>query len=143
MPNLAHVQLIGHIGKVSDIIYLPSGNAVLKFSMAVNTGYDKNKRTTWYNVTMFGKRAESVSKFLAKGNAVMTIGEISMSEWTSEKTGKNGVSLEVIASDIVLLGDSKRDEQHQEEQPQQEAQKQQKHSEPKQSDFGDEATIPF
>jgi single-strand DNA-binding protein len=141
MPNLAHIQIIGHIGKLSDLSFLASGSAVLKFSLAVNTGYDKNKRTTWYECVQFGKRAESVHKFLAKGKAIMVIGEVSQREWTSEKTGKTGVSLEVVADSIVLLGDNKREESPQQEDTREQQRARPEHTEAHQEPVQEE--IPF
>ena len=102
MPNHAIIIITGHIGKVEELKYLPKGDAVLRFSLAVNTGYNDSKTCSWYDVSLFGKRAEKLSQMLRKGDPITAIGEPVIRKW--ESNGKGGTSVSVRASEIVLLG---------------------------------------
>jgi single-strand DNA-binding protein len=134
---MALIIITGHIGKLDELKYIPSGTAVLRFSLACNTGYGEHKRCTWYECQLWGKRAETISKFLAKGAAVTVVGEPSSREWTSEKTGKSGVTFEIRVNEIVLLG--KKDEPQREEAPPPEP----ANTEPQQGDLPSDSEVPF
>ena len=102
MPNYADIKLVGHIGRDPELKFLGDGTPVLKFSLAVNTGYKDKKVCSWWECTWFGKRADTVSKFIHKGSAVLVSGEPQIREWDSN--GKKGKSAEVRVNDIVLVG---------------------------------------
>ena len=102
MPNHALCVLTGHIGKVEEIKFLSTGDPVLRFSLAVNTGYGDKKTCSWYDCSMFGKRAEKIATMLHKGAPLTVVGEPSIRKW--ESNGKSGTSVSVRVSDIVLLG---------------------------------------
>ncbi len=105
MPNLANATLIGHLGRDPETRTTASGTVTFKATLAVNTGYGQNKVTTWWNVTVFGKKAEALERFnFVKGVAVGFIGEPSVREYT-DKDGNKRFSADLIANDFVLLGD--------------------------------------
>lgn len=92
----------GNVGK-SDMRYLPSGESLLAFSVAVSSGYGDKKTTTWANCTLFGKRAEALQQYVQKGQQVGVSGEVSLREWTDKEGGKR-LNLEVRVNDLTLLG---------------------------------------
>lgn len=102
MPNHALCVLTGHIGKVEEIKFLSTGDPVLRFSLAVNTGYGEKKVCSWYDCSLFGKRAEKIATMLHKGQPITVIGEPSIRKW--ESNGKSGTAVSVRVADIVLLG---------------------------------------
>ena len=102
MPNHASVHLIGHLGRDPEFKFLADGTALLKWSMAVSTGYGEKKATTWWNCTMFGKRGEKLAEMLAKGQAIHVTGEPSLREYDG-RDGKRQ-SLDVRVLDVTLLG---------------------------------------
>ena len=108
MPNHALIVLTGHIGKVEELNYMPKGDAVTRFSLAVNTGYGEKKTCSWYDCSLFGKRAETLHPMLGKGKPVTVVGEPSIRKW--ESNGKAGTSVSVRVADVVLLGS--RDDRH-------------------------------
>jgi len=106
--NEARVSFEGNIGTEPEIRFLPSGQAVCKFSVAVNqrkkVGDEwKDTNTTWFRVTVWGKQAEAVVE-LKKGSRVLVVGTLIGEAW--EKDGKTGFSLEVnvehVAPSLVL-----------------------------------------
>lgn len=102
MPNHALIVLTGHIGKVEELKYLPKGDAVLRLSLCVNTGWGDKKTASWYDCTLFGQRAEKLQPMLSKGAPITVIGEPSIRKW--ESNGKAGTSVSVRVQYIVLLG---------------------------------------
>lgn len=97
-------QLSGNISRDPEIRQTASGMPVLTFGLAVNDR-QKNSRTgewedyvNWIDCTMFGKRAESVHKWLEKGKKVFVDGKLRYSSW--EKDGQRRSKIEVIVEDI-------------------------------------------
>lgn len=105
MPNHASATVIGHLGRDPETRNTTSGTLVFSATLAVNTGFGDKKRTTWWNVSAFGKTAETLERFnLAKGAAIGFTGEPSNREWT-DKENNTRVSLELSANGFILVGD--------------------------------------
>lgn len=131
-----NITVAGQLGKDAEIKYMPNGDAVASFSVADSQG--KDKPTIWWNCSMFGKRAESLSQYLLKGSAVTVSGNVTEREWTDKEGGKRK-SMDIRVSDIALQG-GKRDAAPQATPvaPQRQAQK------PAPSSFDDmDSDIPF
>lgn len=92
----------GNLGQDAEQRYMPNGNAVLQFSVAVKAGYGDKAATTWVRCAMFGKSGEAVAPYLTKGQQVAVVGEASLREW--EKDGAKRQSLEVRVVDLTLIG---------------------------------------
>ena len=72
---LNKVILIGNLGRDPEVRYLPSGDAVANFSIATSENWkDRNgqrqERTEWHNISMFGRLAEIAGQYLKKGSKV-------------------------------------------------------------------------
>ncbi|WP_425107198.1 single-stranded DNA-binding protein [Ancylobacter sp.] len=111
MPNHSSATIIGHLGRNPETRTTQAGKLIFNAALAVNTGYGDNKRTTWRNVTAFGRTAETLEKFnLAKGMPIGFTGEASLRPWT-DKDGNERQSLELSVGSFILLGEkSDRDE---------------------------------
>jgi single-strand DNA-binding protein len=86
------VILIGHLGKDPDMSYTSSGIAVTKFTLAVtrnerSQGGEWQKETDWYNITAWGRDAETCNNYLKKGNKVYIEGSLTQRKYTDQ----NGV----------------------------------------------------
>ena len=128
-----NLTIAGQLGKDAELRILGNGDAVVSFSVADSQG--KDKPTIWWNCSLFGKRAESLSQYLLKGSAVTVSGSVTEREWT-DKEGSKRKSMDVRVSDIALQG-GKRDAAPQQA-PQRQAQK------PAPSGFDDmDGDIPF
>lgn len=99
------ITVAGQLGKDAEIRYLPNGDAVAGFSVADSQG--KDKPTTWWNCQLFGKRAESLTQYLIKGQAVTVSGTVSQRTYT-DKNGQERTSMDVRVNDVALQG-GKRD----------------------------------
>ncbi len=107
MTDLNHVAIIGRLTRDPDgISYMPNGNAVLKFSIAVNrrkkTGDQWTEEASYFDVTLFGKSAESLKQYLVKGKQVAVDGELRQDRW--EKDGQKNSKVYIVANNVQLLG---------------------------------------
>lgn len=95
------ICIAGALGKDAETRYLPDGTAVAAFSVADSQG--KDKPTIWWNCSLFGKRAESLSQYLVKGQTVTVSGTVSEREWT-DKDGQKRKSMDIRVADVALQG---------------------------------------
>ena len=110
-----NLTIVGNVGRDADLKYTPQGIAVLKFSVAVNKttgkGEDKRQTTTWFNITLWRERAESLAPYVTSGMQVLVTGEVSVSPYT-DKNGKPAASLELTANEVKLLSSKQESERH-------------------------------
>lgn len=101
------VIVVGNLGRDPELRYTPQGTAVCTFSVATNerrksaTG-EQQDVTTWFRVKVWGKQAETVSQYLAKGRNVYVEGRLHVEEWT-DREGKPRFTLELNASDVRFI----------------------------------------
>jgi single-strand DNA-binding protein len=105
--GLNRVTLYGNLGADPDLRTTGTGIAVLSFRIATtNVYFDKNQekqeRTEWHHVVLFGARAEPLSKLLTKGARVLVEGRLQTSSY--EKDGIKRYRTEIIATEICLAG---------------------------------------
>lgn len=105
MQGLNTVSIGGNLCRDAELRATASGMAVLTFSVAVNESR-KNQQTGEYedypnyvDCTMFGRRAESVSRYLTKGAYVALTGRLHQNRWQN-KDGQNRSKLEVTVDNI-------------------------------------------
>lgn len=103
---------IGRTGKNPELRYTPNGTAVCNLSIACESSYKSGdewkKNTFWADVVVYGARAESVSKYVAKGSLVMVKGRMNTRSW--ESNGTKHYKTEVIADDIKFLEKKKSED---------------------------------
>jgi single-strand DNA-binding protein len=97
------VFLIGNLTKEPDVKYTVSDNptCVCKFALAVNDGYGDQQKTSFINITVFGKSGENCERFLNKGSKVAVEGYIQTGSY--EKDGRKVYTTDVIAKSIEFL----------------------------------------
>ena len=101
------IIVVGNLGRDPELRYTPQGTAVCSFTMATNErrkgqAGEPQDVTTWFRVTVWGKQAETVSKYLTKGRNVYVEGRLHVGEW-SDKDGKQRYTLEVNATDVRFI----------------------------------------
>jgi single-strand DNA-binding protein len=107
------ITIAGRLTKDAEMKRSRDGDAILQFSVAVDDFDGKDKTTIYFDVALFGKRAQSLEQHLVKGTSVAVAGDFSTFNADSGKT-----YLKVRASSITLLGGSpKREEAPQRQQP--------------------------
>lgn len=106
------VAISGNLGRDPELRAARSGTQVLRFSVCVNerrkVGDEWQDVPNWVDVTVFGKRAEALNRYLSKGTHVCVQGRLRQSKW--EKDGQKHSRLEVIADNVTFSGGAKRDD---------------------------------
>lgn len=105
--------LVGRLGADPDMRYTPSGQGVCELRVATSESWnDKNgqrqERTEWHRIVVWGKRAEICSKYLAKGRQVYVEGRIQTRTY-DDKDGNKRYITEIVANDVQFLGGGNRD----------------------------------
>lgn len=102
------IMLIGNLGRDPEMNYTPSGQAVTKFSLAVNrrmkdrdTG-ERRDETTWFNIVAWAQLAETCSQYLHKGSKVYIEGRMASRKYTN-KDGLEVTAWEVTATEMEML----------------------------------------
>ncbi len=101
------VILVGRLGQNPEVRYTPSGSAVANFSVATNEAWtdksgQKQERTEWHRVVVWGKLAELCNQYLAKGRQCYVEGRLQTRSW-QDKDGQTKYSTEVQAQTIQFL----------------------------------------
>jgi single-strand DNA-binding protein len=112
VASVNKVILVGNLGKDPEIRYTQSGEPIANFSLATNEVWnDKNgqkqERTEWHRVEVFGKTAQIVRDYCTKGRAVYLEGSIRYDEWTDKDGNKRNMTKIRVSgpgSRLVLLG---------------------------------------
>jgi single-strand DNA-binding protein len=102
------VLLIGRLGQNPEIRFTPSGAAVANFSLATNESWNdksgqKQERTEWHRVVVWGKLAQLCGEYLSKGRQAYIEGRLQTRQW-QDKEGQTKYTTEVIANNIQFLG---------------------------------------
>lgn len=108
MGSVNKVIVVGNLGRDAEVRYTPGGAAVSRFSVATTEVWNdksgqRQERTEWHNVDLWGKMAESLSEYLVKGKQVYVEGRLQTDEYT-DKEGQKRKSTKVRADRVVLLG---------------------------------------
>ena len=108
------VILLGNLGKDPDLSYTQGGTARCKFSLATTESYtpqggERQDKTEWHNIIVWGKQAEVMGKYLQKGKKIYLEGRIQTRSWDDEKTGQKRYMTEINANRIVFVGGGKGD----------------------------------
>lgn len=117
MKGICKVVIVGTLGKDPETRYMPSGSAVTSFSVATNESWkdkqtgEKQERTEWHNITMYGKLAEIAGEYLNKGSQVYLEGTLRTEKW-QDKQGNDRYSTKVIADEMQMLGGRASNQQH-------------------------------
>ncbi|MCG3179895.1 MAG: Single-stranded DNA-binding protein [Phycisphaerae bacterium] len=108
MASFNKVLLMGNLTRDVELSYTPSNTAIAKFGMACNrnwTGQDGQKReeVTFIDLTMFGRRAEVLNKYLHKGDPLFVEGRLHYETWDAKDGGKRH-KLSVVVEDFQFIG---------------------------------------
>jgi single-strand DNA-binding protein len=105
---------MGRLGQDIDMRYQPSGAAIANFSMATSENFkdkdgNKQERTEWHRIVLFGRAAEVAGEYLRKGSMAYIEGRLQTRKWT-DKEGQERYTTEIVGDRLQLVG-SKSDSQ--------------------------------
>jgi single-strand DNA-binding protein len=108
MGSVNKVILVGNLGRDAELRYTPAGAAVATLNMATTEVWnDKNgqrqEKTEWHRVVLWGKPAESLTEYLTKGKQIYVEGRLQTRQW-DDKDGNKRYTTEIRGDRVVLLG---------------------------------------
>jgi single-strand DNA-binding protein len=108
MAGINKVILIGNLGKDPELRHTPQGQAVCNFSIATSESWtdksgQKQERTEWHRIVVWGKLGELCAKYLSKGRQAFIEGKLQTRAW-DDKDGQKRYTTEVIATSVQFLG---------------------------------------
>jgi single-strand DNA-binding protein len=102
------VILVGNLGRDAELRYTPGGAAVATLNMATTEVWNdksgqRQEKTEWHRVVLWGKPAESLAEYLTKGKQIYVEGRLQTRQW-DDKDGNKRYTTEIRGDRIVLLG---------------------------------------
>ena len=109
MANINRVVLVGNLTRDPELRHTPSGTAVCKLRIAVNSRQKDSSTGEWcekpnyFDVTVWGNQGESCAQYLSKGRPVGVDGRLDWCEWEAQD-GTKRQAVEIIADSVQFLG---------------------------------------
>ena len=103
------VILVGNLGADPEVRYTAGGTAIASLSVATSEQWtdkqsgQKQERTEWHRVKLFGRLAEIAGEYLKKGRQVYVEGSLRTDKYT-DKQGVERYSTDIVASELQMLG---------------------------------------
>lgn len=106
--SLNKIMLIGNLGRDPEVKMTPSGQQVARFSVATTENWknaqgEKQSKTEWHNIVVWGKQAEIAEKYLRKGKQVYIEGRIQYREYT-DQAGVKKTACDIRCDNFAMLG---------------------------------------
>ena len=103
MNNLNSVNISGNLTADAELKYTSNNKAIATFTVAVNRKWGDTEEVSFIDCKMFGKLAESISKYMDKGKQVVIGGRFSQERWQTNE-GNNRSKIVVIADFVQIVG---------------------------------------
>src|SRR5690242_4149364 len=108
MGSVNKVILVGNLGRDAELRYTPGGAAVATINMATTEVWNdkqgqRQEKTEWHRVVLWGKSAESLTEYLVKGKQIYVEGKLQTRQW-DDKDGNKRYTTEIRGDRVVLLG---------------------------------------
>jgi single-strand DNA-binding protein len=108
MGSVNKVILVGNLGRDAELRYTPGGAAVATLNMATTEVWNdkagqRQEKTEWHRVVLWGKSAESLAEYLTKGKQIYVEGRLQTRQW-DDKDGNKRYTTEIRGDRVVLLG---------------------------------------
>lgn len=102
------VILLGRLGQDPELKYTPGGAAVCNFSLATTEAWtdksgQKQEKTEWHRVVVWGKLAELCNQYLSKGRQAFLEGRLQTRSW-EDKDGNKRYTTEIMATTVQFIG---------------------------------------
>jgi single-strand DNA-binding protein len=108
MGSVNKVILVGNLGRDAELRYTPAGAAMATLNMATTEVWNdkagqRQEKTEWHRVILWGKSAESLAEYLIKGKQIYVEGRLQTRQW-DDKEGNKRYTTEIRGDRVVLLG---------------------------------------
>jgi single-strand DNA-binding protein len=107
MGSVNKVILVGNLGRDAELRYTPGGSPVATINLATTEVWNdkagqRQEKTEWHRVVLWGKTAESLNEYLTKGKQIYVEGRLQTRQW-DDKDGNKRYTTEIRGDRIVLL----------------------------------------
>lgn len=114
MSGVNKVILVGRLGTDPEVKTISSGNTVARLSLATSENWkdregQRQERTEWHRIVLWGKQAELAGKYLVKGRQVYIEGRLQTRSWEDQQ-GQKKYTTEIVANVIQFLGGGSQSE---------------------------------
>jgi len=111
VANYNRVILAGNLTRDPELRYIPSGQPVTNFTIAINRNYttqsgERREETSFIPIVVWGRQAETCNQYLTKGRGVLVEGRLQQRSWETQEGQKKSI-IEVVADRVVFLGGAK------------------------------------
>jgi len=108
MGSVNKVILVGNLGRDAELRFTAGGAAVSTLNLATTEVWNdkqgqKQEKTEWHRIVLWGKQAESLQEYLVKGKQIYVEGRLQTRQW-DDKEGNKRYTTEIKADRITLLG---------------------------------------
>jgi len=112
------VVIKGNLTRDPEMRYTPKGTAIANISIAVNEVWnddqgEKHEKVHFFDVDVWGKRAEVVSQYFYKGKPILVTGKLKQETWDDKETGKPRSKIKIVMDSFDFCGDTKAGDQRQ------------------------------
>jgi single-strand DNA-binding protein len=112
MANVNRVILIGNLTRDIELKSLPSGSSIAQIGLAVNREWkdkdgEKKEEVTFVDCEAWGKTAEVMAKYLAKGRPVFIEGRLKLDTWDDKESGQKRSKMKVVVESFQFIDSNK------------------------------------
>ncbi len=114
MASVNKVTLIGNLGRDPELRYMPDGKPTVTINLATTHAWkdkgtgERQEHTEWHRVVFYGRLAEVVGEYLAKGSQAYVEGRLRTDKWT-DKDGVERYSTVIVATELQMLGGKRKE----------------------------------
>lgn len=104
------VIIVGNLGRDPEVKYSPDGTAICNISVATSRKWkdkgsgETKEETEWHRCVAYGKTAEVIGEYLAKGRSIYIEGRLKTRKWQDKDTGADRYATEIIIDQMQMLG---------------------------------------
>lgn len=108
MSGVNKVIIMGRLGQDPELKVVGQNQSVARLSVATSETWlkdgQKQERTEWHRVVVWGKQADNCAKFLTKGRQVFIEGKLQTRSWEDSTSGQKKYSTEIVANNVQFIG---------------------------------------
>jgi single-strand DNA-binding protein len=109
MASYNKVILLGNLTRDPEVRVTPGGMSICKFGLAVNRTFntkdgEKREEVTYVDIDAFGRQAEVIAKYLAKGRSIFVEGRLRLDQWDDKGSGEKRSKLGVVLENFQFVG---------------------------------------
>ncbi len=109
MANFNKVLLMGNLTRDPEVRYTPKGTAIATITLAVNRAWssesgEKKEEVTFVDVDVWGRQAETIGQYMAKGRPLFIEGRLKLDQWDDKETGQKRSRLKVVCENFQFIG---------------------------------------